>query len=175
MNDEQKTCLRIGIAVIILMAIFPPTPLGCYYRALYGGFGPKKEEPPIVDYIFHCGYTFLLTALLTAKTSNIGFGKLIVQWAVTALVTAALIYTHKAKKDNKRQRICLLIGIVVIVLMAIFPSVDKGIGFFFTAKGGEIEYAQLLIQCSAVAVITAGLIYTLRDKKNVKLKNKQKQ
>ncbi|MHC4572211.1 MAG: hypothetical protein ACYS0C_09090 [Planctomycetota bacterium] len=72
MNDKQKTCLWSGIAVIVLMAIFPPTPHGCYYRALYGGFGPKKEEPPIVDHIFHCGYTFLFTA----ETSK-AFDKLI--------------------------------------------------------------------------------------------------
>jgi hypothetical protein len=170
MNDEQKTCLWIGIAVIALMAIFPPTPHGCYYRALYGGFGPKKEEPPIVDHIFHCGYTFLFTA----KTSK-AFDKLFVQWAVVALITAGLIYTHKAKEDNKKQRICLLIGTAVIVLMAIFPPADKRLAFFFTAKAEEIEYTQLLIQCSVVAVITAVLFYTLRNKKDKKLTANQKQ
>ena len=77
----------------------------------------------LLFYIFHSGYTFLLTA----KTSNIEFGKLIVQWAVAALVTAALIYTHKTKKDNKKQKICLLVGITIIVLMAIFPPADKRI------------------------------------------------
>lgn len=170
MNDEQKTCLWISIAVIVLMAIFPPTPHGCYYRALYGGFGRDKEVKPL-GHVFHPGYTFLLVT----EASNIGLGKLIVQWAVVALITGVLIYKHKGKKDNKRQEICLLIGITIIVLMAIFPPAGKGLAFFFAAKSEEIEYAQLLIQCSVVGAITAGLIYTLRDKKDKKQKDKQKQ
>ena len=96
------------------------------------------------------------------------------QWAVAAVVTGGLIYAFKDKKDNKKQKICLLIGIVVIVLMAIFPPANKGLAFFFTAKSQEIKYAQLLIQCIVVAAITAGLIYALRDKKDKKQKDEQK-
>jgi hypothetical protein len=96
-NRKQKNCLLIGIAIIVLMAIFPPTPEGCYYRPLYGGFGPNKEErmKPL-DYTFHCGYTFLFTA----KTSEIAFNKLFVQWAVVAVITAGLMYTLRDKKDK---------------------------------------------------------------------------
>ncbi len=50
-----------------------------------------------LGYTFHCGYTFLFTA----ETSNIAFNKLIMQWAVAALVTAGLIYTLRDKKDKK--------------------------------------------------------------------------
>jgi len=66
---------------------------------------------------------------------------------------------------NDEQKTCFWISIAVSTLMAIFPFADKGLGFFFTAKAEEIEYAQLLIQCSVAAGITADLIYTLRDKK----------
>jgi len=167
MNDEQKTCLWIGIAVIVLMAIFPPTRRGAVrYPA-----GIRHPGRPQEILWVKPGYTLLFAA----KVSEIGFGKLFLQWAVAAVVTAALIYTHKTKKDNKKQKICLLIGIVVIVLMAIFPPAGKGLAFFFTAKAEEIEYAQLLIQCSVVSAITAGLFYTLRDKKDKKLSDNQKQ
>lgn len=98
MNREQKICLWVGIVVIVLMGIFPPTRRGFIYEAHVGGLRHSKEEriEPL-DYSFHLGYTFLLTA----EVSDIGFGKLIVQWAVVAVVTGGLIYKFRDKKDKK--------------------------------------------------------------------------
>jgi len=100
MNKKQKYCLWIGIVVIVLMGIFPPTRRGYFYKDHYGGFGPNKEErmKPL-DYSFHSGYTFLFSA----EVSDIGFGKLIVQWAVVAVVTGGLIFTFGDKKDEKSK------------------------------------------------------------------------
>jgi glucose uptake protein GlcU len=111
---------------------------------------------------------------LVTEASNIGLGKLIVQWAVVALITGALIYKYEGKKDNERQEICLWIGIATIVLMGIFPPVDKPVpvgkliewSVFFTAKSWEIEYATLFGQWSIVGAITGGLIYAYKDKKH---------
>ena len=100
MNDRQKICLWLGIAVIVLMGIFPPTPRGWYYRALYGGIRRENGEPPIVDHIFHCGYTFLFTA----KESEISLNKLIIQWGIVGAVTFGLIYTFRDKKAKDEQK-----------------------------------------------------------------------
>lgn len=182
MNTKQKIYLWVGITVIAIMGIFPPTPHGYYYEAHYGGFGPNKEEQmKPLGHSFHSGYT----SLFTAKASEIALGKLIVQWSVVAVVTGGSIYSFKGKKDNKKQKICLWIGIAVIVLMAIFPPVDKRIisvysrtnrglvpdyktikyAFFFTAKSQEIEYRILFGQWCIIGAATIGLIYTFRDRK----------
>jgi glucose uptake protein GlcU len=166
------------MAVILLMAAFPPTQHGTYYRALFGGFGRDKEVKPL-GHVFHPGYTFLLVT----EASNIGLGKLIVQWAVVALITGAFIYKYKGKKDNKRQEICLWIGIATIVLMGIFPPVDKPVpvgkliewSVFFTAKSWEIEYATLFGQWSIVGALTGGLIYAYKDKKRKESGGEEKQ
>ncbi len=100
MNKKQKICLWAGIAVIVLMGIFPSTRRG-YEPAVRipPGIRPPPGITPQPIYVkpAHYGYTFLLTA----KTSEIGFDKLFVQWAVAALVTAGLIYTLRDKKDKK--------------------------------------------------------------------------
>lgn len=99
MNDRQKICLWLGIAVIVLMGIFPPTQHGFYYRALYGGIRHENGKPPIVDHIFHPGYTFLFSA----KASEISLNKLIIQWGIVGAVTGGLIYTFKDKKPKDGQ------------------------------------------------------------------------
>lgn len=189
-NDEQKIRLWLGICVIVLMGIFPPTPRGyCPAVRIPAGIRYPGRPQEIIHYEPpHFGYTFLFTV----KTSDIGFGKLVVQWAVVAVVTAGSIYSFRDKKDNKKQKICLWIGIAVIVLMGIFLPVGKRIisshsrtnrglvpdyktikyAFFFTAKSQEIEYGKLFGQWSIVGAVTGGLIYAFRDKK---LKDEQKQ
>ena len=100
MNKKQKNCLLIGIAVIVLMAILPPTQRGyCPGGPIPPGIRPPPGITPQPIYVIpaHYGYTFLFTA----KVSEIGFGKLFVQWAVVAVITAGLIYTLRNKKDKK--------------------------------------------------------------------------
>ena len=89
---------------------------------------------------------------------------------------------------NRKQKICLWIGIAVIVAMGIYPPWIKPIGdgcyvtpkpkysFILTPSGGEhtqagcylgrVDTSQLFAQWLVVAVVTGGLIVTLADKKS---------
>lgn len=88
---------------------------------------------------------------------------------------------------NKKQRICLWIGIAVIVLMGIFPPVQRthrsfglelygngndetyettiGYGFILATGDGAVVFSNILVQWIVVSIITGGLIYAFRDKK----------
>ena len=85
---------------------------------------------------------------------------------------------------NWKQKICLWIGIVVIVMMGLFPPwmatapgegnyVAGGYGFILFPRDqfGEslwlarIDFGQLAAQWAMVAVVTGGLIVTFADKK----------
>jgi hypothetical protein len=90
---------------------------------------------------------------------------------------------------NRKQIICLWIGIIIIVLMGIFPpwSAYKGDGecyllhkfiLFQPAEKNipaRIDTGHLFVQWIMVAVVTGGLIFTFRDKKEKKLKEEQKE
>ena len=58
---------------------------------------------------------------------------------------------------NKKQKICLWAGIVIIVLMGIFSP---------WMHDGRIDASHLLVQWAMVATVTGGLIVTLNDKKS---------
>ena len=85
---------------------------------------------------------------------------------------------------NWKQKICLWVGIVAFVLMGIFPPwvaappgggnyVAGGYAFILFPRNqfGEshwlarIDLGQLAAQWAMVAVVTAGLIVTFKDKK----------
>lgn len=83
---------------------------------------------------------------------------------------------------NRKQKFCLWIGIAVIVLMGIFPPVQRttrtfeiygngetyetiGYGFILATGGGIVVFSNLLVQWIVVSIITGGLIYAFRDKK----------
>ncbi|MBA7671146.1 hypothetical protein ES703_79297 [subsurface metagenome] len=99
MNWKQKICLWVGIVVIVLMGIFPPTRRGYCPAVTYwpGLIQPGVPRRPLWVKPVHYGYTFLFSA----EVSDIGFGKLIVQWAVVAVVTGGLIFIFGDKKDRK--------------------------------------------------------------------------
>ena len=96
---------------------------------------------------------------------------------------------------NDKQKICLWIGIVFIVVMGLFPPWYRVVerprdgtkiysrypaayccifsppnirGGNFLGNTYKIDFARLAIQYFVVAVVTAGLIITLRDKKDPK-------
>ena len=99
-NERQKRCVWVGIAVILLTAVFPPTRRG--YEpggSIPPGIRPPPGVSPTPIYVKppHYGYTFLLSA----EVGEIGFGKLILQWAVVALITGAFIYKYKDKKRKE--------------------------------------------------------------------------
>ena len=97
MNEKQKFCLWVGIVVIVLMGIFPPTPRGCYYIAHYGGIGGR---PGPIAHSFHSGYTFLFSA----KASDIALNKLVIQWGIAGAVTFGLFYIFSDKKPKGQQK-----------------------------------------------------------------------
>ena len=82
---------------------------------------------------------------------------------------------------NKKQKICLWIGIAVIVLMGLYPPwirPRRGDGVIETARPKDrfiltagmrsterVDTSQLLIQWFMVAVVSSGLIVTFADKK----------
>lgn len=102
---------------------------------------------------------------------------------------------------NKKQLICLWSGIIVIVMMGIFPpwflplnvgrlQSRRDVGYKFILTPVEIEVppavdtspvvasidiTRLCVQWVIVTVITGGFIVTFRDKKDRKLKDKQKE
>ncbi len=178
MDKEQKFRLWVGIVVVVLMGIFPPTPIGCGYVAFYGGLG---RTPGPVYYEFHYGYTFLFSA----KASGIAFNKLIIQWGTVGAVTFGLIYILGEKKP-KKQNFCLWAGIVVIVLMGIFPPGRHGIPpwllrfklphcgytFLLSANASDIAFKKLIIRWGIVGSVTFGLFHIFRGKK---LKGQQKE
>ena len=91
---------------------------------------------------------------------------------------------------NKKQKVVMWVGIIIIVLMTLFPvertrhtvsgfrdgSSDYGyeyeVNFLFLMEPYQIEFSKLLLQYTVVILITGGLIVTLKDKKP---NDKQKQ
>jgi multisubunit Na+/H+ antiporter MnhB subunit len=174
MNKKQKFYLWIGI-VVVLMGIFPPTQRGyCPAETYMSGIVRRRGEPlrPIGYKRAHYGYTFLFSA----KASDIALNKLIIQWGIVGAVTFGLIYILRNKKP-KKQNFCLWAGIVVIVLMGIFPPARPGmpprplIGgkpphymFLLSTKASDIALNKLIIRWGIVGAITFGLFYIFRDK-----------
>lgn len=100
---------------------------------------------------------------------------------------------------NVNQKKCLMLGIIVIVIMGVFPPWRmyscfpksnmkryEPMGYSFIAeppkpswqaitKGVAIDLPRLLIQWAIVAAITGGLIVCFKGEKDKEPKNEQKQ
>lgn len=90
---------------------------------------------------------------------------------------------------NKKQLLCMWIGIIVVVLMALFPPVEREIPnyrgpriprigegpisyrhvvnyeFLLTKGNGTVVIGDLFVQWVIASGITAAFIYALKDKK----------
>ena len=90
MNGKQKICLWIGIAVIVLMSLFPPW--------LY-------TQARITEVQTNAGYHFLLTP--PQPQGEVGYGihldmsRLFVQWIVIIAIAAGLIVSFQEKEKGK--------------------------------------------------------------------------
>ena len=62
---------------------------------------------------------------------------------------------------NRRQTIVLWVGIIIFVLMGLFPPLYSGYGFLLTHSSKVIEFEKLLIQWFTLSAGIAGLIYYL--------------
>jgi len=78
---------------------------------------------------------------------------------------------------NKTQLKILWIGIIIFVLMGLFPPAEfhtragseaNGYGFIFTVD--DIAFSRLFVQWAIVAIITCGLIYSLKVDPELMLK-----
>ena len=76
MTKTQLKVLWIGIAIFVLMGLFPP----------------KETHDPAGSYAD--GYGFIFTV------DDIAFSRLFVQWVIVTVVTTGLIYTLKYKKKD---------------------------------------------------------------------------
>ena len=89
MNKKQKICLWIGIAIIVLMSLFPPW----FYT-----------HARITEVQTNAGYHFLLIPPLPYDKVGSGIrldtSRLFVQWVVIAIITSGLIVTFKDKKED---------------------------------------------------------------------------
>ena len=54
------------------------------------------------------------------------------------------------------------VGIIIFILIGLFPPLDRGYGFLLTHNSGAIQFQKLLIQWFILSVGVAGLIYYLR-------------
>jgi len=79
MNLKQKICLWVGIAVIVVMGIFPPLVISIQ--------GAIEQQ----------GYGFIL--IPPEKYCHINTSRLYVQWIMVAVVTGGFIVTFKDKKN----------------------------------------------------------------------------
>lgn len=80
---------------------------------------------------------------------------------------------------SKKKKVVLWMGIILIVLMCLFPPTiqfskegpDLSLrpfyyySFFFKAHDREIQTTKLLIQCIIVGIITLGINASISDKK----------
>lgn len=78
MSKKQKIILWVGIAVIVLMGLFPPR---------------------ISAYGFR-GYGFLLSNTSDYGSEKIDFIRLAIQWVIIAIPTIGGIYTTKGTNVN---------------------------------------------------------------------------
>ena len=67
-------------------------------------------------------------------------------------------------KLNKRQRIAVFIGLVVVALMAIVPPVRTSERYLWITYGERVNFECLVLQWFAVAVLTTGAVIVLKDR-----------
>jgi len=72
---------------------------------------------------------------------------------------------------NKKQLIVLWIGIAVFVLIALITKTSFGPGGVWNPPV-VVDYGPLVIRLMSTVIVTGGLIYTLKDKKDEKPKDK---
>lgn len=108
MNKKQRVVFLVGVGIIILMGLIPPW----YYRAVLPSgdhiaqftvradrdYGFLFDPPPTFDFLEDAqGHKKGFYPVLPC----IDFSRLLLQWAVVAIATAAMIFILK---DEKRAR-----------------------------------------------------------------------
>lgn len=88
MNLKQNICLWIGIAVIVVMGIFPPWTVGQTILSPQDG-----------------GYHFILShqEVRSIDCYNLNTSRLLIQWTMVVVITGGLLITFKDKKKNENS------------------------------------------------------------------------
>ena len=91
LNSTQRTIIMFGIAVIVLMGIYPPWTYTFKYKTTY------SEEP--------AGYGFIASPPSTRKSSllhgiKIDMSRLLVQWAVAVVASSFGVLVAARRKDE---------------------------------------------------------------------------
>ena len=93
MNKKQKICLWVGIAVFVLMGLYPPWII----------IHPTKGYHALPKYRF-----LLLPPYSNNKAGlslhQIDVTKLVIQWFMVAAITAGLVVTFADKKPKDEQK-----------------------------------------------------------------------
>lgn len=97
MNWKQKICMWIGIAVIVLMGLYPPW---IAKDTVHGGSSQACPQ-----------FSFLMPRLLERlefvlekPPCQIHVVQLVIQWVVVAVVTGGLMVTFADKKPEDEQK-----------------------------------------------------------------------
>jgi hypothetical protein len=78
----------------------------------------------------------------------------------------------KIRRENKRQKNVILIGIILIVAMGLFPpwvyeyygTISQEYRFILDPlKDGKIDLLRLLVQWLGVCIVSVGLVWFYRD------------
>lgn len=95
MNRKQIICLWVGIAIIVLMGIFPPW---ITKGTMSGG---SVQALPKYSFLLLPPYSDNKTGL---SLHQIDINKLVIQWFMVALITGGLIVTFKNEKPKDEQK-----------------------------------------------------------------------
>jgi hypothetical protein len=94
MNRKQTIILWVGLAIFLLMGIFPPWLMTCSSGEKYG------EE----DAGYHCILSSPISfseCLGYLEGSKLDLRRLYTQWIIVVVATGGLIYTFRDKQNKK--------------------------------------------------------------------------
>ncbi len=86
MNRKQKTILWVGVAVIVLIGVFPPSKLAC---PRFSGPWLWWEKATIL--VLH-------NSIYNLRMRYVKLLNLFVEWSIVALAAGVLIYVFRDKK-----------------------------------------------------------------------------
>lgn len=166
MNYKQIVCLWLGIAVIVLMGLYPAKEnLSILSTKPYFQIKPDL----LIKWAIVAVVTASLALAFRDKKDRQN-GKLMSQ------INGPIM--------NWKQKVFVWIGIAVIVLMGLFPphgpwsniSRRANLGFFplFKVASHAIKLSRLYLQWAIVGVITVGLILSFKGRERKKYNGQQK-
>ena len=91
MNRKQKVCLWVGVAVIVLIGLFPPSKLACPRFK-----GPWLWWEKAMILVLH-------NSIYNLRMQYVKLLNLFAEWSIVALAAGGLIYTCRDKKIEDKS------------------------------------------------------------------------